>query len=174
MIFIKPALFALLAINAGIYAAAGRFSEGLDAWAWVALLILFEIETRCAQWTRVPRNAFVLDLLRLAAAAAVTVAAFSFIRENEWLDAVNAWLWIGVVVVLELQVRAPALMMRHHRSVALVSSLLYAALAVVAAIWLAQGDWFEGYDAALWIAAFALIELDLLRLAASPADKISN
>lgn len=171
MIFIKPALFALLAINAGIYAAGGRFSEGLDAWAWFALLVLFEIETRHPHWTRILRNAFALDLLRLAAAAAVTVAAFSFIRENEWLDAVNAWLWIAVVAVLELQLRAPALAIRLRRSVAVLSSWLYAALAVIAAIWLAQGKWFEGYDAVLWIAAFALIELDLLRLAAGPPIK---
>jgi len=34
---VKPAIFALLALNAGIYATTGRFSEGLDAFAWFAL-----------------------------------------------------------------------------------------------------------------------------------------
>jgi hypothetical protein len=34
---------------------------------------------------------------------------------------------------------------------------------------LLQGSWFDGYDAALWIAAFALLELDLLqRSSANP------
>lgn len=162
---IKPAIFALLAINAAIYATTGRFSEGLDAFAWFALLALFEIEARCPQWTRIPRNALVLDLLRLIAAAGVTIAAFSFIREQEWLDAGNAWLWIGVVAVLELQLRAPLFVARHRNAFTGASLTLYGALAMVALVWLVRREWLDGYDALLWIAAFALIEMDLLRLA---------
>ncbi len=161
---IKPAIFALLAINAGVYAATGRFSEGLDAFAWFALLALFEIETRYPRWTRIPQNALVLDLLRLVAAAGVVIAAFSFIRENEWLDAANSWLWIGVVAVLELQVRAPLFVARHRIAFTAASLTLYGALAMVALAWLARGEWLDGYDALLWISAFALIEMDLLRL----------
>lgn len=166
---IKPAIFALLAVNAGVYAAGGRFSESLDAFAWFALLVLFEIETRHPRWTRIRRNAIALDALRLIAAAGVAIAAFSFIREQEWLDAGNAWLWIGVVAVLELQLRAPALVDHHRRFHAAASLGLYAALAVLALVWLARGEWFEGYDALLWIAAFALIEMDLLRADPAPA-----
>lgn len=162
---IKPAIFALLAINAGIYAASGRFSETLDAFAWFTLLVLFEIEARCPRWTRIARNALVLDLLRLIAATGIAIAAFSFIREREWLDAVNAWLWIVVVIVLELQVRAPSLMARHRTAFTAISLTLYATLAVVALVWLLRREWLDGYDALLWIAAFALIEMDLLRLA---------
>jgi hypothetical protein len=46
-----------------------------------------------------------------------------------------------------------------------VSFALYGALAGVALTWFVQGEWFDGYDAVLWIAAFALIEMDLFRLA---------
>lgn len=167
---IKPAIFALLAINAGIYAATGRFSEGLDAFAWFALLALFEIETRFPRWTRIPRNVIALDLLRLIAAAGVAIAAFSFIRENEWLDATNAWLWIGVVVVLELQLRAPLFAARHRTACTAASLTLYAVLAAVALAWLVRGEWLDGYDALLWITAFALIEMDLLRIATTRGD----
>ncbi len=155
----------LLAVNAGIHATTGRFSESLDAFAWFALLALFEIETRWPRWTRIPRNAVTLDLLRLIAAAGVAIAAFSFIREQEWLDAGNAWLWIGVVIVLELQVRAPLLVARHRSTFTAASLALYGALAVVALAWLLRGEWLDGYDALLWIGAFALIEMDLLRVA---------
>ncbi len=174
---IKPAIFALLAINAGIYTVAGRFSQGLDALAWFALLALFEIETRYPLWTRITRNAAVLDLLRLMATASVVIAALSFIHEGEWLDATNSWLWIGVLAVLELEVRAPSWINRYRKTATTVSLALYGALAVVALAWLAQGAWFDGYDALLWIAAFGLIEMDLLRLAAQtgPASgKIRN
>lgn len=167
---IKPAIFALLAINAGIYATTGRFSEGLDAFAWFALLALFEIETRFPRWTRIPRNAVVLDLLRLIAAVGVAIAAFSFIRENEWLDAINAWLWIGVVGVLELQLRAPLFAARHRTACTAASLILYAVLAAVALAWLVRGEWLDGYDALLWIAAFALVEMDLLRIATTRGD----
>jgi len=34
-------------------------------------------------------------------------------------------------------------------------------LALVAA-WLWRGDWFDAYDAALWLVAFATLEMDLL------------
>jgi len=165
---VKPAIFALLAVNAGIYATSGRFSEGLDAFAWFALLALFEIETRSPLWTRIPRNAAALDLLRFLAVTGVAIAAFSFIRENEWLDAANAWLWIGVVAVLELQVRAPLFVARHRSAFTGTSLTLYGALAAVALIWLLRGEWLDGYDALLWISAFALIEMDLLRLADQP------
>lgn len=164
MTFIRLAIFALLAINAVIYAAAGRAAEGIDALAWIALLVLFEIEARCPRWTHPARNAATLGLLRLVAAAAIAIAALTFVREEEWLDATNAWLWIGVVAILELEVRAPSLVVRFRRTVTALSIALYAALAAVALVWLAHGEWFDGYDAVLWIAAFALIELDLLRL----------
>ncbi len=160
---LRPALFALLAVNAAVYAASGRFSEGLDALAWYLLLVLFELEARCPNWTRRPRIAGMLGLLRALAAIAVVAAAAAYLQEHEWLDATNALLWISVVLVLELGVRMPATMVRHRRTLTLGSSLLYAALAAVALTWLLRGEWLDGYDALLWIAAFALIELDLFR-----------
>lgn len=172
MTHIKLAIYTLLAVNAVIYATAGRLSEGLDALAWFALLALFAIETRYPQWTRAPRHAVLLGLLRLIAAAAITLAALTYLQEREWLDATNAWLWIAVVAVLELGVRAPAYAARHARLVFHLSLALYGALAAVAVTWFAQGEWFDSYDAVLWITAFALIELDLL--SASTRDARAN
>ena len=157
------AIFTLLAINAAIYAATGRVSETIDAIAWFILLTLFLAESRSPQWTSVPRNAVALKLLRLIAAAAILWAAIAFLREREWLDALNAWLWIGVVAVLELEVRAPARIKQQRRLIITLSALLYAALGGIALVWLLQGEWFDGYDAVLWIIAFALLEQDLLR-----------
>lgn len=159
---IKAALLLLLGINAAIYAATGRGTEILDAVAWFALLLLFEFESRSPQWTRRSRNALLLDGLRLLAASAIAWAAMAFVREHEWLDAANAWLWIGVVILLELQVRQPALIARYRRAAMAATTALYGGLAVIAVAWLAQGEWFDGYDAVLWIAAFVLVELDLL------------
>jgi hypothetical protein len=159
---IKAALLLLLGINAAIYAATGRISEVLDALAWFTLLLLFELETRGPAWARRPRTALALDGLRLLATGAIVWAATAFIEEGEWMDAANAWLWIGVVLLLELEIRAPERMTRWRRSTVAVAILLYTALTVIAAAWWLHGEWFDGYDAVLWIAAFALLELDLL------------
>ena len=167
---VRTLLFLLLAVNAVLYATTGRLSEALDAFAWYLLLALFELETRCPHWSRRPRVATALDLLRLLAAAVVAVAAAVFLGEGEWLDATNALLWIGVVIVLELEVRLPAAAARHRRLVSGASFALYAALVAVALIWLVRGEWLDGYDAMLWIAAFALIEMDLLRIASTRKD----
>jgi len=164
---VKPLLFALLGLNAVIYAISGRIAEMLDAAAWFALLLLFELEVRLPQWTQLPHNALVLRMLRLAAAAAILWTAITFLREREWLDALNAWLWIGVVAVLELEVRAPAWFALHRTVAGRLSVTLYGALAAVAAAWFVNSEWFDGYDAALWIAAFALLEMELLK----PAGK---
>lgn len=160
---IRSTILVLLAANVAAYAMTGRASETLDALAWFALLLLFTVETRRPAWASIARNARALDALRLAAAAAVLWAALVFVREREWTDALNAWLWIGVVVVLELEVRAPVWLAQRRRALAALSWSLYAALAAVAAAWLLQGEWLDAWDALLWIAAFALLEMDLLR-----------
>jgi hypothetical protein len=160
---VKPLLFALLGINAITYAAIGRSTEILDAAAWFALLVLFELETRWPDWTKRPGNAIVLQVLRLSAAAAILWTAITFLQEREWLDAINAWLWIGVVAVLEFEIRAPARFARHRKMAGRLSITLYGALALVAVAWFINGEWFDGYDAVLWIAAFALLEMELLQ-----------
>ena len=173
MLPVRPALFTLLGVNTLVYALNGRGTETVDAAAWFALLMLFEAETRLPQPVCSRRNAAIMMTLRLLAASAIAWAAITFVREREWLDAANAWLWIGVVFVLELEIRAPALIARYRSITVAASIILYLSLALVALLWLARGDWFDGYDALLWIAAFALLELDLLgRLPAKPAGGI--
>ena len=159
---IKAALLLLLGINAAIYAATGRISETLEAFAWFTLLLLFELETRGPAWARRPRITLALDALRLLATTAIVWAATAFIEEGEWLDAANAWLWIGVVLLLELEIRAPDRMARWRHATVAAAILLYTALTAVAAAWWLQGEWLDGYDAVLWIAAFVLLEMDLL------------
>ncbi|MEY4597672.1 MAG: hypothetical protein RLZZ445_469 [Pseudomonadota bacterium] len=159
---IKAALLLLLGINAAIQAATGRVSETLDAFAWFTLLLLFELETRGLPWTLRSRAALALNGLRLLATGAIVWSAMVFVEEQEWLDAANGWLWIGVVILLELEFRVPVLIARWRRAAVAAAILLYSALTVVAAAWWVQGEWFDGYDAVLWITAFVLLEMDLL------------
>ncbi len=152
---IHAIVLALLGANVAVYLYRGRFSEVLDAAAWFALIAAFSLAAFAPAFAQRWRQA--LALLRLAAGTAVLWAAIHFITESEWLDAVNAWLWIAVVVALEFELRNGA----SRRLLRSFTLLLYAALLFIALLWLAGGDWFEAYDALLWICAFVVVERGL-------------
>ena len=43
--------------------------------------------------------------------------------------------------------------------------MLYAGLAALVPVWAWRGEWFDAYDATLWLVAFATIEINVLRIA---------
>jgi len=158
----RGALFALLAFNTGAYLLTGTASEALDSLAWLALLAMFELESgRSGRFDTGRLNALV-RVVRIAAAIALLAALFGYWRQREWLDVINVSLWIGVVASLELGIRRPDIVARHRRAYIAGSAALYAALIVLVLAWLLRREWFDAYDAALWLAAFALLEAGLL------------
>jgi hypothetical protein len=166
---LKAALFLLLAVDTAYFAFSGSTSKAIDAAAWLMLLVLYELENRSARAQRSqPRIA--MRALRLAAAAAVVAATVGYVFEDDVLDAVNSVLWIGVVVLLELEFRRPALMQRARVSFVTASVVLYGGLALLVVIWAWRREWFDAYDALLWLLAFATIEMDTLRPKAACDD----
>ena len=161
----KAAVFALLVVNTGIFLASGTPSEALDAIAWLILLALFQLETGYGEALRARTILAVVHAIRWVALAAVGIAAAGFLSNEEWLDAVNSALWIMVVVLLELEVRRPAAVAAHRASFTAAAAALYAGLGAVVLAWLWRGEWFDAYDAALWLTAFATIELNILEAA---------
>jgi hypothetical protein len=165
----KAAIFALLAINAVAFVFAGTVSEALDSVAWFVLLALFEVETTRMDWARRQPTAAAMRLIRLGATLAIGVAATGYLYDHAWPDAMNAWLWIGVVVLLEFEVRKPDAVRAHRASFGAVATTLYSGLIGVVATWLWRGEWFDAYDALLWIIAFGALEMNLLNIARSAA-----
>ncbi len=160
----KAAVFALLACNTTFYLFAGTLSEALDATAWLTLLALFELETGFDDCFHVRGAATAVRGTRLAAIAAVGAAAVGYVYQNEWLNTVNTGLWIAVVVLLELEVRNPRAVVRHRATCAISAAALYAALAALVLVWAWRREWFDAYDALLWLTAFAMIEMDVLQI----------
>ncbi len=159
---LKAALFALIAGTTAAYVVVGRATEALESIAWYVLLILFAAE---AGWPgHVGGSAVVraVHALRAVATAAIIVAGVGYLQEREWLDAINTGLWIAVVLLMEAEVRQPAAVAEHRRACAALAAVLYSALALLAAIWAAHGEWLDAADALLWLAAFAVIEIDIL------------
>lgn len=152
---VEGALLAALATHAILYAAMGDRIAALDSCGWLVLLLLFLIETRRPR----DRGQRLLRALRIVATLIVIGAAIAYWRDADWLDASNSLLWFAVVVVWELQLRGA----RHapRRSLRYAALALHGGLAIMPLAWLAQGAWFDAWDAALWLAAYALIEHDV-------------
>ena len=174
----KAAVFALLVLNTATYLLSGTFSEGLDSIAWLVLLALFQLEIGSNEALRAPAILATVHGVRLAALAAVGVAAAGFLYNEEWLDSANSLLWIAVVVLLELGVRRPAAVAARRVTYIAVAAALYTGLGALVLVWLWQGEWFGAYDAALWLTAFLTIEMNVLagvrRVAARPAPAGSD
>lgn len=155
-------ILALLAGNSAYYVIAGRASEALESLAWYVLLILFMLESSRQHQRRGTTALALMRGARWIATVAIAASGVMFVREQEWLDATNAALWIAVVVMLEIELRHPARLAVHHRLFTGLAASLYGALAALVLIWLVRGEWMDGWDAALWLAAFGILELGLL------------
>ena len=159
----RIAIFALLAFNAAYYLYAGALSKGLDATAWLVLLALYALETGFGGRIGTPRAAAAMRTLRLIAAAGVCTAGIAYLIERNSLDAINTGLWIAVVVLLEFEVRRPREVARYRRWFSAAAAILYSALALLVLAWGWLGEWFDAYDALLWLIAFATVEMDILK-----------
>lgn len=160
----KMAVFALLACNAAFFLFFGTFRQAADAIAWLILLALFELETGHRDRLHGRGAAALVHGVRLVAAAGVIAAALGYVLERDWLDAVNSLLWIAVVVILEFEMRYPRAVDRQRAWFAAVATTLYAGLGVLVLVWAWRGEWFDAYDALLWLIAFVTIEIDVLRI----------
>jgi hypothetical protein len=159
----KAALFLLLAADTAYFVIYGTASKGIDASAWLVLFALFEAETSFRDRLDGERAKFVVRALRLAAAAGVIAATIGYVFEDNALDATNSALWIAVVVLLELELRFPQAAARHRRAFGIAAAALYGGLGVLVVLWALRAMWIDAYDAALWLTAFATIELDILK-----------
>ena len=159
----KAALFVLLAANTLFFAVDGTPSKAIDAAAWLLLLVLFTAETTFGERLRHRFSQLALRGMRLVAAAGVFAATIGYVFEENRLDAVNAALWILVVILLEAELRWPAIAARHALAFKAAAVVLFGSLALLVVLWAAYGMWFDAYDAVLWLFAFVTIELEIVR-----------
>ena len=164
----------LLAANTVYFAVFGTASKAIDAVAWLTLLVLFYVETARGERLSGRHAQLAVRTARLLAVAGVIAATIGYVFEDDVLDAVNAVLWIGVVVLLEVELRWPALIARHRTAFNVAAAVLFGGLALLVVLWTASAMWLDAYDAVLWLVAFAAIEVDLTRRSgASPHGAVS-
>ena len=159
---LKTAIYLGITINVALFVRRGTPAEAAESLAWFALLLLFTIDFRYAKILSTSAT-HVLRVARLGASAIVIAAAVAYLQEAAWWDALDAWLWIAVVVLLELEVRLPALARRQAVTFRWCAAVLYSSLCLLVIVFAKRGAWFDAYDAALWLAAFAVIEQNALQ-----------
>lgn len=175
----KWIIYVLLAVDVVLYSLYGRLTEFIDTAAWLVLLMLFEWET--GGWRLPMRWVPALHAVRALAAIAVVVAVVGYALERVWLDFANETVWLGVIALLELEVRLPASALRLHRLRRVVAAGLYLALIGFLLTWAVMGlgdedpqaAWLDTWDALLWLVAFVVIELNVFgfRDASSPSRR---
>jgi len=87
-------------------------------------------------------------------------------RGLAWIDVINAGAWLGVVVILEVDVwfqlkgLLEGLILRASK---LIKAILYSSLLGCAVYWGFLGGFLDFWDAFLWLLAFAFIEMNLFQ-----------
>lgn len=156
----KLAIVLLLILNAVIYSINDSLASAADAVAWLVLLVLYELEANGA--APVAKN--ILNRIRNVIIAVIGLVFVSYVHDSEWLDVTNSALWFVLIILLELEVRWPYKISRYRQSYWLATVTVFAGLIAVAIAWAWQSAWLDVYDAALWIVAFAFIEMDVFQL----------
>lgn len=165
--FLKWSLYGLLGVNVVLFLVGQTLVEATDSLAWLMLLLLFEWET--ARRLSGAIGARIRMLLRSGRAAAYVVILLSaweyssagYRAAEGDLDLWNAWTWIAITALLELDVRIGAEPARVLRSAA--KALLYGTLFVCVLLWALAGELLDAWDASLWIFCFFVIELNVFR-----------
>ncbi|MEI6541854.1 MAG: hypothetical protein WCO86_20360 [Planctomycetota bacterium] len=167
----KYSVYALLTFNILLFLLHGTLHEALDSFGWVILLGTFEYESTSLD--EVYNSAFekwTLFAFQCLGYGLAIYATAQYYLEGEWVDLLNSVTWLAVCAVLAYDVYSPGDFQAAEWKVRnLIKSLLYAILVGVAVWWGYEGLKAEAdltglldfYDAALWIACFAVIELNV-------------
>lgn len=155
----KAGLYGLLAFNIVLFFRHATFHEGIDCIGWFVLLMLFEWETRRGPLEKLRRPERWHLVGQAMAYGLILYAWGNYWWHREWLDALNATLWLGVVGMIELDLFQRRRHAAWHQGVRIG---LYAGLLLIAVVWGITSAWLDFYDAALWIVCFFAIELNLL------------
>ena len=82
----KLAILVLLTINAVIYAMVDTLTSAIDAWIWLMLLVLYELESNGAA----PMASNTLHAIRNVMIVVIGLVFVSYVHDREWMDVVNS------------------------------------------------------------------------------------
>lgn len=167
----KYSVYALLTFNILLFLIHGTAHEALDSFGWVILLGTFEYESTSLDEVYASKlEKWGLFTFQCIGYGLAIYATTQYFVEGEWVDLLNSVTWLAVCAFLAYDVYAAG---DYHGSEWKVRNaakgVLYTMLVGVALWWGWEGMQEESglvglldfYDAALWIACFAVIELNV-------------
>ncbi|MEP1229049.1 MAG: hypothetical protein ABJG88_00080 [Litorimonas sp.] len=92
---------------------------------------------------------------------------FSLLKKLTWIDIVNAAVWILIVLVLQAEIFFD----KTEKIFKPLKIILYVTLFAALIGWLIYGNVLDVWDAALWLAAFFFIELNIVAWREEIADR---
>jgi hypothetical protein len=161
----KWTVYGLLAVNTWLYfATKPTLTPFIDQLAWITLLAMMEYESSTLdQGYSGPWERRILTGLTGLAYAVIVYAWVGYIREEEWLDVVNASAWLMICAVLFWQMYAPGDYEGWEaQAIRWGKGALYLTVASCALVWTIEASKpLDAVDAWLWLACFAVIELNV-------------
>jgi hypothetical protein len=161
----KWTVYGLLAVNTWLYfSTKPTLTPFIDQLAWITLLATMEYESSTLdQGYSGPWERRIVTGLTGLAYAVIVFAWIGYIREEEWLDVVNSSAWLLICAVLFWQMYAPGDYEGWGaRAIRWGKVVLYLTVAGCALVWTIEASKpLDAVDAWLWLACFAVIELNV-------------
>ncbi len=157
---LKLAILILLAIDVVIYAFVGTLTRFLDALSWMLLLVIYEMESMEV----VLISQTVVSVVRNSLIAVIAWVLLRYFLDHQWLDVTNSAFWFVMIILFELKMRWPTIVQQYQSVYNVTNMAVLAGLGVVALLWLLDSAWLDAFDAALWLGALAVIDLDVFKL----------
>ena len=167
----KYSVYALLTFNILRFMLNGTAYEALDSLGWVILLGTFEYESTSLDEVYASKyEKWGLFAFQSLGYGLALFATWQYFANGDWVDLLNSVTWLLVCAVLAYDVYSPGDYEGSEWKIRNAIKLsLYAVLVGVAVWWgytgMQDGVGLAGlldfYDAALWIACFAVIELNV-------------
>ena len=157
---LRLTILVLLTLNSLLYALIGNLISAIDSFAWLALLLSFELETAAAP---LPFDGNRLHQIRNGLIAAIVIVTLGYLFTGDLLNLINSGLWLGLLALLEIEVRDSNKLMENRMKFVAASFVIFTGLIAMVVVWGWIGSWLDAFNAGLWIFAFALIEIDIFR-----------
>lgn len=157
---LRLTILVLLTLNSLLYTLIGSFISAIDSFAWLALLLSFELETAAAP---LPIDEIRLHQIRNALIVIIVLVTLGYLLTGDILNLINSGLWLGLLALLEIEVREPDLVQANRLKIVAASFVIFAGLIGMVVVWGWMGSWLDAINAGLWVFAFALIEVDIFR-----------
>ncbi|PPD28377.1 MAG: hypothetical protein CTY19_18640 [Methylomonas sp.] len=158
---LKLVILSLLTLNMLLFLLVGGVINAADSLVWLLLLVSYDLEAYNIQ---LPISNHALHQFRNILVCFITILFFGYLLQGDILAAANSLLWLALLILLELETLKPAWKNANKTTYWAATVLVFIGLIALVLIWISFGAWLDAYDAALWIAAFAIVEADLLRL----------